>query len=120
VPVLVRTFEAAGMSTVLVTMMPYWAEKIGLPRTVAVEFPFGHTLGHAGETREQAMVIGDALRALAEAREPGTVVHLSYTWPDFPPGADWKREWQPEKPSPIIRMFREQAEARRQQGGSAS
>lgn len=104
------------MSTVLVTMMPYWAEKIGLPRTVAVEFPFGHTLGHADEAQEQSAVIGDALRVLVEAREPGTVVHLPYTWPDF---EHWKREWQPEKPSPIIRMLREQAEARRQQGASA-
>jgi D-proline reductase (dithiol) PrdB len=112
VPVLVRTFEAAGMSTVLVTMMPYWADKIGLPRTVAVEFPYGHTLGHAGDAQEQAAVIGDALRVVAEVREPGTVVHLPYTWPDF---ELWKREWQPEKPSPIIRMLREQAEARRRE-----
>jgi len=104
------------MSTVLVTMMPYWAEKIGLPRTVGVEFPFGHTLGHAGEAQEQAAVIGDALRVLVEAREPGAVVHLPYAWPDF---ERWKREWQPEKPSPIIRMLREQAEARRQEGASA-
>ena len=96
--------------------MPYWAEKIGLPRTVGVEFPFGHTLGHAGEAQEQAAVIGDALRVLAEAREPGTVVHLPYAWPDF---ERWKREWQPEKPSPIIRMLRVLAEARRQEGASA-
>jgi hypothetical protein len=104
------------MSTVLVTMMPYWAEKIGVPRTVGVEFPFGHPLGHAGDAREQAMVIGDALRLLAEAREPGTVVHLPYTWPD---SERWKREWQPEEPSPIIRMLRERAEARRRGEGSA-
>jgi len=116
VPVLARTFEAAGMSTVLVTVMPFWSEKIGVPRTAAVEFPFGHTLGHAGEAREQAAVIGGALRALAEAREPGAVVHLPYTWPDF---ERWKREWQPEKPSPIIRMLREQAEARRREEASA-
>jgi len=61
-------------------------------------------------------VIGDALRVLVEAREPGAVVHLPYAWPDF---ERWKREWQPEKPSPIIRMLREQAEARRQEGASA-
>jgi hypothetical protein len=115
VPVLARTFEAAGMSTVLVTMMPFWSERVGVPRTVAVEFPFGHTLGHAGDAQEQAAVIDDALRALAEAREPGTVVHLPYTWPDF---ERWKREWHPEKPSPIIRMLREQAEARRREDAS--
>jgi hypothetical protein len=108
--VLARTFEAAGMSTVLVTMMPFWAEKIGVPRTVGVEFPFGHTLGHAGDTREQAQVVGDALRALVDAREPGAMSYLPYTWPDF---ERWKREWQPEKPSPIIRMMRERARASR-------
>jgi sugar phosphate isomerase/epimerase len=110
VPVLARTFEAAGMSTVMVTMMPYWAEKIGVPRTVGLEFPFGHTLGHAGDAEEQRAVVRDALRVLAEAREPGIVVHLPYTWPDF---ERWKREWQPEKPAPIIRFLRERAEARR-------
>lgn len=101
------------MSTILVSMMPFWSERIGVPRTAGVEFPFGHTLGHAGDAREQAAVIGDALRVLAEAREPGTVVNLPYTWADSPPGADWKREWQPESPAPIIRFLRERAEARR-------
>jgi D-proline reductase (dithiol) PrdB len=110
--VLARTFEAAGMSTILVTMMPYWSERIGVPRTAGVEFPFGHTLGHAGDAQEQAAVIGGALRVLAEAREPGTVVDLPYDWPDF---ERWKREWQPVKPAPIIRLLRARAEARRQQ-----
>jgi hypothetical protein len=112
VPVLARTFEAAGMSTVLVTMMPYWAERIGVSRTVGLEFPFGHTLGHSGDAHEQKAAVRDALRVLAEAREPGTVVHLPYTWPEF---ERWKREWQPEKPSPIIRLLRERAEARRKE-----
>jgi hypothetical protein len=77
-----------------------------------VEFPFGHTLGHAGDAEEQKAVIGDALRVLAEAGEPCTVVHLPHEWPDF---EGWKREWQPEQPAPIIRLLRERAEARRQQ-----
>lgn len=98
------------MSTILVTMMPYWAEKIGLPRTVGLEFPFGHTLGHAGDAQEQTAAIRDSLRVLAEAREPGAVVHLPYTWPDF---ERWKREWQPERPAPIIRLLRQRAEASR-------
>ena len=100
------------MSTVLVTMMPFWSDKIGVPRTAGVEFPFGHTLGHPGHTQEQKAVIGDALRLLAQAREPGSITHLPYEWPDF---EQWKREWQPEKPAPIIRLLRARAEARRQQ-----
>ncbi|KKL27183.1 hypothetical protein LCGC14_2387760, partial [marine sediment metagenome] len=44
-PVLARTFEEAGLSTVLVTIMPYWSERVGVPRTIGVEFPYGHILG---------------------------------------------------------------------------
>jgi hypothetical protein len=108
--VLARSFESAGMSTIVVTMMPYWAERVGMPRTVGVEFPFGHTLGHAGDRDEQMAVIRDVLRVLADASESGTIEHLPYEWPDF---ERWKREWHPEKPAPIIRWLREQAEARR-------
>ncbi len=114
-PVLARTIEAEGISTVLVTMMPFWAEKIGVPRAVGVEFPYGHPLGHAGDRDEQLKTIRDALRVLSEAREPGSIAHLPYAWDDY---ERWKREWQPEKPSPIIRMLREQAEARRRGEGS--
>jgi len=103
------------MSTILVTMMPFWAERIGVPRTVGVEFPFGHTLGHAGDAGEQSAVIRDALGVLVEAPEPGTIVHLPYAWPDF---ERWKREWQPEVAPPIIRMLRERAAARRQEEAS--
>jgi hypothetical protein len=52
VPVLARVIEAAGISTVVVTMVPYLAEASGAPRIVAVEFPFGHPLGHAHDRDE--------------------------------------------------------------------
>jgi hypothetical protein len=81
--VLARVIEAAGISTVLVTMMPYWSDKVGVPRTLGVEFPFGHPLGHAGDRGEQLAVIREALRVLREAREPGTVEYLEREWPDF-------------------------------------
>lgn len=98
------------MSTVMVTMMPDFAERLGVPRTVGVEFPFGHTLGHAGDRDEQTAVIRDALRVLCDAPAPGTIEHLPYEWPDFD---SWKRAWHPEKPAPIIRWLKEQALARR-------
>ena len=63
---LARVIEAAGISTVLVTMVPYLAEAVGTPRIVGVEFPFGHPLGHAGDREEQMRVIRDALRALED------------------------------------------------------
>jgi len=105
VPVLARVIETAGISTVLVTMMSDVAERIGVPRIVGLEFPFGHTLGHAGERDEQTKIIRDALRVLRDAREPNTVEHLPYEWPDV---ERWKREWHPSEPSPIIAFLREQ------------
>jgi hypothetical protein len=105
VPVLARVIEAAGISTVLVTMVPELAERVGVPRTVGVEFPFSHALGHAGDREEQMKVIRDALRVLRDARQPNTVEHLPYEWPDF---EHWKREWQPREPAPIIGFLMEQ------------
>ena len=113
--------EAAGISTVIVTPMPYFAEALGVARAVGVAFPFGHPLGHAGDRDEQGKVIGDALRVLSEASGPGTVEHLPYEWPDV---ERWKTEWQPSEPSPIVALLRErmkaQAEARHEAGLSTT
>ncbi len=114
-PVLARTFEAAGLSTVLVTMTPYWSERIGVPRTVGVEFPYGHTLGRPGDRETQSTVIRAALALLEAAQAPGEVRELELEWPqEF---SEAKKDWQPLEPSPIIRMMLEQARARRQQEG---
>lgn len=69
------------MSTVMVTNMPFWSEKLGVPRTLAVEFPFGHILGPPHQRDQQMRVIGQALEVLETARVPGTVVHSAERWP---------------------------------------
>jgi len=111
--VLARTFEEAGLSTVLVTVMPYWAERLGVPRTVGVEFPYGHPLGQPGDRDTQTGIIREALRLLEEATGPGEIRELDYVWPQDLDEA--KRDWQPLEPSPIIRMMIEQRRAQRQQ-----
>jgi len=113
--VLARSFEAAGMSTVVVTMMPYWSERIGAPRTVGVEFPYGHPLGRPGDRETQMTVIRAALGVLAEARAPGEIRELDIEWPQELSEA--KKDWQPLEPSPIIKMMLEQARQRREAGG---
>lgn len=114
-PVLARTLEAHGLSTVLVTMMPYWSERTGVPRTLAVEFPFGHPLGMPGDVDQQLRVIRQALQVLETAREPGTIVHSDEAWPMPPKEAI--AAWQPPHPSPIISelapKFREMLRQRR-------
>ena len=92
-------------------MMPCLAEASGTPRIVGVEFPFGHALGHAHDRDEQLRVVHDALRALEEIKQPNTVVHLPYEWPDFD---HWKTAWHPPEQPPIIKWLREQAKQRAQ------
>jgi len=103
VPVLARTFEKVGLATVVVTMMPIWSERIGVPRTLAVSFPFGHTLGHAGDSKEQRQVVRAALQCMEEMGEPGAIKELDIEWPD---PDFWRRAWQPKQPSPIVKMMR--------------
>lgn len=102
-PVLARTLEASGLSTIMVTMMPFWAEKVGVPRTLAVEFPFGHTLGQPYNVDQQIRVIRQALNVLETADTPGSIVHSRETWPELLNEA--KANWQPEEPSPIIKVM---------------
>jgi hypothetical protein len=119
VPVLARTFEAAGFSTILVSQIPYLVETIGAPRTLAVEFPLGHTLGQPQNIPQQNRVLIQALDVLKSAKEPGTVVHSQEIWPV--PQKEALKDWQPKEPSPLIKMMaphflelaREQRKARR-------
>jgi hypothetical protein len=103
VPVLARTLEAAGLSTVLVTNMPFWSEKIGTPRTLAVEFPFAHPLGAPGDETQQMCVIREALQVLETANKPGTTIHSNETW--LEPLEEAQKSWQPPQPSPIISVM---------------
>jgi D-proline reductase (dithiol) PrdB len=95
--------------------MPYWAEKVGTPRTLAIAFPFGHTLGQPGDKEQQQLVITQALAVLQNAENPGTIVHSELTWPQSIPEAI--KRWQPKEPSPIIAelspQFREMLRKRR-------
>lgn len=103
-PVLARKLEEAGFSTILVTMMPYWAEKIGVPRTLAVEHPFGHTLGKPGDRVGQLAVIREALKGLESISKPGQIIHSDSRWQE--PTEQAIEAWQPSEPSPIIGELR--------------
>ena len=100
---LARTMEAMGLSTILVTNMPFWAEKVGVPRALAVEYPFGHTLGQPHNVEQQRRVVQEALGVLGTARVPGTIVHSLEEWPV--PQKEAQREWQPEEPSPVVEVM---------------
>ncbi len=97
---LARRIEAAGIPTVVVTMMPELAEALLAPRVVGVEFPFGHPFGMVGDRGMQRRVLETALTVLAGAARPGTRVDVDIAWPV--PLKEAYRSWQPPEPSPIV------------------
>jgi hypothetical protein len=105
VPVLARWIEAAGIPTVVVTMMPALAEEKRAPRIVGVEFPYGHAFGMPHDKAMQRSVLELALRVLSGAAAFGTRVDFDAAWPV--PLREAYRSWQPKVPSPIVRRMLE-------------
>jgi hypothetical protein len=101
--VLARWIEAAGIPTVVVTMMPDLGPKLHTPRTVGVEFPFGHPFGMPHDTGMQHRVLGEALHVLAGAHRAGTRVDIDLEWPV--PRKEAYKGWQPAEPSPIVKWW---------------
>ena len=102
-PVLARRVEAAGIPTVVVTMMPSVADRLLTPRVVGVEFPFGHPFGRPGDRATQRLVLHTALRVLAGAARSGTRVDVDLEWPQ--PRGEAYKAWQPPEASPIVKML---------------
>ncbi len=50
------------------------------PRAVFVDFPLGHTAGKRGDIALQRHIMLEALAALEEVDEPGTIRDLPYRW----------------------------------------
>ena len=100
-PVLARWIEAAGIATVVVTMMPAVAEERRAPRVVGIEFPFGHSFGMPGDKAMQRRVLELALRVLAGAAAFATRVDAE--WPV--PLRDAYKAWQPKEASPIVKKL---------------
>ena len=106
---LARWIEAAGIPTVIVTMMPSVAEERLSPRIVGVEFPFGHAFGMPHDRGMQRRTLELALRVMAGATRFGTRVDLDVEWPV--PVREAYRAWQPKEPSPIVRKLMEDRKA---------
>jgi hypothetical protein len=91
-----REIEAAGISTVSLSMIPELTGSVGVPRMAAVEHPFGLPLGQPGDTVRQVAVLRGALAALAEISRPGETVHLPFDW-----DSSLKLDIDPPQPPPI-------------------
>jgi D-proline reductase (dithiol) PrdB len=75
-----RELERAGVSTVTLSTIKEVTAQIRVPRPLFINFPFGRTLGRAGDAELQRQIVGDMVRVLKTHDRPGRMVDLSYVW----------------------------------------
>jgi len=99
-----RDLEARGFSTLCLTMIPEFSRKIGIPRTAAIEYPFGRPVGQVHDWSGQRQVLLETLSCLEKASNPGEVFHLPFIWPEEPR----ETKWHPPERSPILQFLKEE------------
>ena len=77
-----RAIEAAGIRTLSMTSALSITRAVNPPRAAYLDYPLGHTSGKAHEPELNRAILIDALAALDELSEPGSVKHLPYRWRD--------------------------------------
>jgi hypothetical protein len=92
--------EENALSTVVLTPMPEFHNADGIPRSVAIEYPFGRPVGQVNDAEGQLAVVEQTLMMLEEADSPGRIRHLQFVWPEDPK----KTNWHPPEISPIIKQ----------------
>jgi D-proline reductase (dithiol) PrdB len=75
-----RAIESVGIATVGISIVREYTEKVKPPRTVYLHWPFGHPLGEPGKVEQQRAVVLEALRALYQIKEPGSIIDLPFRW----------------------------------------
>jgi D-proline reductase (dithiol) PrdB len=96
-----RVIEEAGISTVILSMMPAYQTVVGAPRVAAIAHPFGRPYGNVGDAETQRAVLRAALQVLVTVEVPGQLVHLPFQWSEDPKAT----KWGPDEPSPIVAMM---------------
>ncbi len=108
-----RVLEEAGFSTVVLTPTPEFHRLVGIPRSAAIEYPFGRPIGQVGDREGQRKVLLETLSVLEKAKSPGEIWHLNFTWPEEPKAT----KWQPPEMSPLIKLYIDQIKAARRAKG---
>jgi hypothetical protein len=75
-----REIERAGIPTIGISIARSLSEKIKPPRTVFIDWPFGHPLGKPFHVAQQRSIILAAFRALFSISTPGEIVDLGFRW----------------------------------------
>ncbi len=105
-----RYLEEGGFSTVVLTPTYEFHRAVGIPRSAAIEYPYGRPIGQVGDRERQRQVLLKTLEVLEKAEKPGEVWHLAFAWPEEPKATDW----QPPEMSPLIKFYLEDIKKARQ------
>lgn len=75
-----RQIESVGIPTIGISIIRSFTETIKPPRTVFLDWPFGHPFGKPFDVAQQRSVLIAAFRALYSIRTPGEIIDLHFTW----------------------------------------
>lgn len=95
-----REIEAAGISTVSLSVLPEVTCSVCTPRVAGIAYPLGRPLGRPGDVEGQREVLRDALAVLEQASGPGELVRLPFSWPE----PLRRAHGHPPEPPPIARL----------------
>jgi hypothetical protein len=93
--------EEAQFSTLVLTPTYEFHRAVGIPRSIAIEYPYGRPVGEVGDRKGQREVLQAALSFLEEAQKPGEIKHLPFTWHEDPKDT----KWHPPEMSPMIKLY---------------
>ena len=93
-----REIERSGLTTVAFSNIPDLTAAVSVPRHVAIEHPFGQTMGRPGDKDAQRAVLQGALQAVHEMKAPGSIKHLPFEWT----GTEKEAQAGPPVPPPIV------------------
>lgn len=84
--------EAAGMSTIAISVRPEVTVNMRVPRAAYLRFPTGNPVGEPHKPNQQRAILRGVLAALQAIQEPGTLLEMPYRWKrmpdeDTPPGS---------------------------------
>ena len=96
-----RQVEAAGISTVALSMIPELTVAAGVPRVAAIGYPMGRPMGLPGDADGQRAVLRAMLQLAVDARPPETLACLPFEWPESPA----KARATCAEPPPISRLI---------------
>jgi len=88
-------------------MTPEFHREVGIPRVVAIEYPYGRPVGEVNDSEGQQKVLLAALSFLEKAKTPGQMCNLPFTWPEEPKHT----KWHPPEISPIIKLYLDELKA---------